>query len=243
MILNQQLSVDGKQEGHYHGTNTSPACHHDEAIHTIINSGQTFQYSLKFPLDQPPGLYWYHPHVHGLAEAAVQGGASGAIIVEGIENIQPLVSGLPERILIIRDQSVVGDQSADASAPSWDVSLNYVPVPYPDYTPAIIQMNRDGEEFWRVANASADTIIDLQLQFDGVPQPLLVVGLDWPIVGSSPAFPVFETMTKEYGAARARRTRRTGLAQVRSASGLDDRNRPRYTCGSPSGEAPVKALS
>ena len=169
---------------HYHGTNTSPACHHDEAIHTIINSGQTFQYSLKFPLDQPPGLYWYHPHVHGLAEAAVQGGASGAIIVEGIENIQPLVSGLPERILIIRDQSVVGDQSADASAPSWDVSLNYVPVPYPDYTPAIIQMNRDGEEFWRVANASADTIIDLQLQFDGVPQPLLVVGLDGVPTGS-----------------------------------------------------------
>ena len=81
---------------HYHGTNTSPACHRDEAIHTVINSGQTFQYSLKFPPDQPPGLYWYHPHVHGLAEAAVQGGASGAIIVSGIENVQPLVSGLPE---------------------------------------------------------------------------------------------------------------------------------------------------
>src|ERR1700737_2717768 len=109
---------------HYHGTNTSPACHRDEAIHTIINSGQTFQYSLKFPLEQPPGLYWYHPHVHGIAEAAVQGGASGAIIVEGIENVQPLVSGLPERVLIIRDQSVSGDQTAGASAPSGDGSLN-----------------------------------------------------------------------------------------------------------------------
>ena len=169
---------------HYHGTNTSPACHRDEAIHTVINSGRTFAYSLKFPLDQPPGLYWYHPHVHGIAEAAVQGGASGAIIVDGIENVQPLVSGLPERILIIRDQSVAGEQSADASAPSWDVSLNYVPVPYPDYTPAVIQMNSDGEEFWRVANASADTIIDLELQFDGVAQPLLVVGLDGVPTGS-----------------------------------------------------------
>jgi FtsP/CotA-like multicopper oxidase with cupredoxin domain len=169
---------------HYHGTNTSPACHRDEAIHTVINSGQTFQYSLKFPLDQPPGLYWYHPHVHGIAEAAVQGGASGAIIVEGIENMQPLVSALPERVLIIRDQSVAGDQTADVSAPSWDVSLNYVPVPYPDFIPAIIRMNRDEEEFWRVANASADTIIDLQLQFDGVAQPLAVVGLDGVPTGS-----------------------------------------------------------
>jgi FtsP/CotA-like multicopper oxidase with cupredoxin domain len=169
---------------HYHGTNTSPACHRDEAIHTVINSGQTFQYSLKFPLDQPPGLYWYHPHVHGIAEAAVQGGASGAIIVDGIENVQPLVAGLPERVLIIRDQSVAGDQTADASAPSWDVSLNYVPVPYPDFIPAIIRMNREEEEFWRVANASADTIIDLQLQFDGVAQPLAVVGLDGVPTGS-----------------------------------------------------------
>ena len=169
---------------HYHGTNTSPACHRDEAIHTVINSGQTFQYSLKFPPDQPPGLYWYHPHVHGLAEAAVQGGASGAIIVSGIENVQPLVSGLPERILIIRDESLAADQNTDASAPSWDLSLNYVPVPYPSYTPATIHMERDREEFWRVANASADTIIDLQLQFDGVAQPLLVVGLDGVPTGS-----------------------------------------------------------
>jgi FtsP/CotA-like multicopper oxidase with cupredoxin domain len=169
---------------HYHGTNTSPVCHRDEAIHTIINSGQTFQYSLKFPLDQPPGLYWYHPHVHGIAEAAVQGGASGLIVVEGIENVQPLVSGLPERVLIIRDQVVAGGQTADASAPSWDVSLNYVPVSYPGFTPAIIRMNRDEDEFWRVANASADTIIDLQLQFDGVAQPLAVVGLDGVPIGS-----------------------------------------------------------
>ena len=169
---------------HYHGTNTSPACHRDEAIHTVINSGQTFQYSLKFPPDQPPGLYWYHPHVHGLAEAAVQGGASGAIIVSGIENVQPLVSGLPERILIIRDESLAADQNTEASAPSWDLSLNYVPVPYPSYTPATIHMERDREEFWRVANASADTIIDLQLQFDGVAQPLLVVGLDGVPTGS-----------------------------------------------------------
>jgi FtsP/CotA-like multicopper oxidase with cupredoxin domain len=169
---------------HYHGTNTSPVCHRDEAIHTIINSGQTFRYSLKFPLDQPPGLYWYHPHVHGIAEAAVQGGASGLIVVEGIENVQPLVSGLPERVLIIRDQVVAGGQMADASAPSWDVSLNYVPVSYPGFTPAIIRMNRDEDEFWRVANASADTIIDLQLQFDGVAQPLAVVGLDGVPIGS-----------------------------------------------------------
>jgi FtsP/CotA-like multicopper oxidase with cupredoxin domain len=176
---------------HYHGTNTSPACHGDQVIHTIINSGETFKYSLVFPTDEPPGLYWYHPHVHGIAEAAVQGGASGAIIVEGIENIQPAVAGLPERVLIIRDMTRPSGPapSVNPPVPSWDASLNYVPIAYqpnqvPNYTPAVIQMRTGVQEFWRVVNASADTIIDLQLQYDGKAQPLQVVGLDGVPTGS-----------------------------------------------------------
>jgi FtsP/CotA-like multicopper oxidase with cupredoxin domain len=53
-----------------------------------------------------PGLYWYHPHVHGLSEAAVQGEASGAIVVDGIQNLQSAVAGLPARVLLIRDGTI-----------------------------------------------------------------------------------------------------------------------------------------
>jgi len=169
---------------HYHGTNTSPACHSDEVIHTLINSFETFKYSVKFPINEPPGLYWYHPHVHGIAEAAVQGGASGAIIVDGIENVQPAVSGLPERVLMIRDQTVPAIVAQSDDVPAWDISLNYVPIPYPTYTPAVIEMKPGQSEFWRVANASADTIIDLQLQYDGAIQPLQVAALDGVPTGS-----------------------------------------------------------
>jgi FtsP/CotA-like multicopper oxidase with cupredoxin domain len=169
---------------HFHGTNTSPRCHADEVIHTLINSGQTFRYSVKFPASEPPGLYWYHPHVHGLSEAAVQGGASGAIIIDGIENLQPIVAGLPERVLMIRDQTIPAGSPPGGAAPAWDVSLNYVPVTYPGYQPAIIEMRPGRKEFWRVANASADTILDLQLVYDGTPQPLQVVALDGVPIGS-----------------------------------------------------------
>jgi FtsP/CotA-like multicopper oxidase with cupredoxin domain len=169
---------------HYHGTNTTPACHGDQVIHTIINSGETFNYRVLFPANETPGLYWYHPHVHGIAEAAVQGGASGAIVIEGIENVQPAVAGLPERILLIRDQTVAGTPAPGGAVPSWDVTLNYVPIAYPAETPAIIQMKPGQPEFWRVANASADTILDLQVVYDGVPQPLRVVGLDGVPTGS-----------------------------------------------------------
>jgi FtsP/CotA-like multicopper oxidase with cupredoxin domain len=169
---------------HFHGTNTSPVCHSDEVIHTIINSGETFRYSVQFPADEPPGLYWYHPHIHGLAEGAVQGGASGAIIVEGIAKLQPLVAQLPQRVLVIRDQNVAGNPIPGGPIPSWDVTLNYVPIPYPSFTPAIIQMKPGEREFWRVANASADTILDLQVLYDGKAQPLNVVAFDGVPIGS-----------------------------------------------------------
>ena len=169
---------------HYHGTNTSPTCHQDEVIHTMINSGESFQYDLQFPLDEPPGLYWYHPHIHGISEAAVQGGASGALVVEGIQNINPEVAGLPQQVLIVRDNLVPGNPDPGGSIPSWDVSLNYVPVPSPSFTPAVIQMKTGERQLWRVLNASADTIVDLQLQYDGAPQPLEVVALDGVPTGS-----------------------------------------------------------
>ena len=169
---------------HYHGTNTSPKCGQDEVIRTIVNPGQTFTYNLTFPADEPPGLYWYHPHIHGLSEAAVQGGASGAIIVDGIESIQPAVVGLPQRLLLVRDQlTPCGDNCPDG-APAWDVSLNYIPITWPKYQTAVIRMNAGAREFWRVGNVSADTILDLQLAYDGQPQPLEIVALDGVPVGS-----------------------------------------------------------
>jgi len=169
---------------HYHGTNTSPVCHQDEVIHTVINSGQSFQYNLAFPTDEPPGLYWYHPHIHGIAEAAVQGGASGAIVVEGLENLQPAVAGLRQRILVLRDQLVAGGPAPGGSVPSWDLTLNNIPIAYPALTPAIIRMRNGESQLWRVTNSSADSLVDLQVLFDGVAQKLQIVGLDGVPTGS-----------------------------------------------------------
>jgi FtsP/CotA-like multicopper oxidase with cupredoxin domain len=162
---------------HFHGTNTPPVCHQDEVIHTLINSGQTFTYEVHFPSNEPPGMYWYHPHAHGLAEMSVLGGATGAIIIDGIENLQPKVARLTQRILIVRDNPVPGDPQPGGSVPSKDLSLNFIPVPYPNYPPAVIPTSGK-REFWRVANTCADTVLNLQLLYDGKPQPLEVVALD-----------------------------------------------------------------
>jgi FtsP/CotA-like multicopper oxidase with cupredoxin domain len=169
---------------HFHGTNTAPVCHSDEVIRTVVNSGGHFHYHIKFPLDEPPGLYWYHPHVHGISEAAVLGGASGAIVVDGIESVQPAVGGLPARVLVIRDQTVAGNPTPGGKIPSWDISLNYVPNSYPNPVPGVIVAPAGRKEFWRVANASADTIADIALKYDGVDQPISIVALDGVPTGS-----------------------------------------------------------
>jgi FtsP/CotA-like multicopper oxidase with cupredoxin domain len=167
---------------HYHGTNVSPTCHSDEVIHTLINSGDSFEYRVKFPSDEPPGLYWYHPHVHGISEGAVQGGATGLIVIGGIQNVQPRVAGLPQRFLIVRDTEVPGEPPPPA--PAYNLSLNYVPVPFPTYPPAVITVRPQEKQFWRVANTASDTILDIALLYDGRPQKLELVGLDGVPTGS-----------------------------------------------------------
>ena len=169
---------------HYHGTNTPPTCHQDEVIHTLINAGETFTYDVAFPSDEPPGLYWYHPHVHGLAERTTQGGATGAIIVDGIEALQPAVAGLPQRVFVIRDQNVAGNPMPGGPVPSWDLTINYIPIPYPALTPAVIDITPNEKQFWRVVNAAADTILDLEVVYDGKPQPIQLVSLDGVPLGS-----------------------------------------------------------
>jgi FtsP/CotA-like multicopper oxidase with cupredoxin domain len=190
---------------HYHGTTTSPACHQDQVIHTVINSGETFQYNVAFPSYIPPGLYWYHTHIHGIAEPTVQGGSSGALVVEGIQNYDPWLAGMPYRVLLIRDQplaafptgspsSGVGSPGYTCSSsnpnvtPSWDLDINYVPLNFQaatcTYTPAVIEMRAGQQELWRVCNCGADTILDIQVVINGTPQPLKLVSLDGVPLGS-----------------------------------------------------------
>lgn len=163
---------------HYHGLNITPRCGADDVLNTMINSGETFTYQIDFPSDEPPGLYWYHPHIHGFAEEQVLGGASGALIVDGIESIQPAVAGLPQRVIILRGEAVPEERATAPDAPDADISVNYIPVTYPAYTPAVINARPGQKEFWRLANMSADTILDVVLIYDGVAQPMQIVGLD-----------------------------------------------------------------
>jgi FtsP/CotA-like multicopper oxidase with cupredoxin domain len=152
---------------HFHGMNLPPKCHQDETIFTLINPGDpTFTYRVQIPANEPPGLYWYHPHAHGLTQPQVMGGASGALIVEGIEKIKPEVAGLTERVFVLRDQY---------QGSTLNTTINFVP---PGTAAPIIDMAPSEKQFWRVANAEGETFVNLQVQINGKPQQLTIVALD-----------------------------------------------------------------
>src|ERR1700747_1754871 len=132
---------------HFHGTTVAPVCGQDETIHTLVQAGQSFDYSVQIPANEPPGLYWYHPHPHGISEEQVQGGATGALIVEGIENADPGIAGLAERTFVIREQYAPASEVIDKRIPP-DLSIKYVPatVTFPNYSPAVIQTNPGQQE-------------------------------------------------------------------------------------------------
>ncbi len=56
--------------------------------------------------------------------------------------------------------------------------MNYVPIKYPKYQPAQLQIKPSQKQFWRVLNAGADVMLNIQLQYDGGVQPIKVVSLD-----------------------------------------------------------------
>jgi FtsP/CotA-like multicopper oxidase with cupredoxin domain len=188
---------------HFHGLTVPPVCHQDDVLKTSVQpTDPPFEYRFQIPVDEPPGLYWYHPHIHGFSSPQVQGGASGALIIEGIERATPDLAGLPERVLVIRDQNLLNPDAAPAKSepvlpkmlidrdgdaanngtgfgkPAKDLSINFVPVPYPDYPPAVIRMRPGERQLWRVLNASAVTYLNLALLSEHKPQQLGIVAID-----------------------------------------------------------------
>jgi FtsP/CotA-like multicopper oxidase with cupredoxin domain len=158
---------------HFHGLNVPPLCHQDDVIDTLIQPGfPSFKYSMQIPATEPPGLYWYHPHVHGFTEFQVNGGAAGAIVVEGMEKYRPEVVGLTERVFVIRQQYLVPWIPGP-----YQLSINYQVASSVGLKP-IIQMKPNEKQFWRIANASIQDFLQLQFLVHDKPRPMEIIALD-----------------------------------------------------------------
>ncbi|MDF3313342.1 multicopper oxidase family protein [Rhodococcus sp. T2V] len=155
---------------HLHGLHVSPAGNGDNPF-LRIEPGQDFDYEYQLPDTHLPGVYWYHPHHHGLVADQIFGGLYGAIIVDDPEPI-PVTR---ERVLVISDLTL---DSAGRIAPAsmMDRMLgregNLVLV-NGQHRPTVTAVPGTWER-WRIVNACVSRY--LRLRLDG--QHLQLLGLD-----------------------------------------------------------------
>jgi L-ascorbate oxidase len=69
------------------------------------------QYDIYIPVNHPSGIYWFHPHVHGLSINQLSEGLSGVITIGRVADYASAPSGatIPERYFILKDMQVMGN--------------------------------------------------------------------------------------------------------------------------------------
>jgi suppressor of ftsI len=141
---------------HTHGLTVSPRANSDN-IFLHVAPGQTQDYEIQLPANQPAGLFWYHPHAHGFSDEQTRNGMAGALIVEGLLDSFPTLRHLPERLLLLK-----GLQLEDGRVAITHIGENAIRTINGVADPIIVL--RPGEtELWRIGNLSADLYFLLTL--------------------------------------------------------------------------------
>ena len=90
---------------HVHGLHVSPE-HNGDNPFVAVEPGGTFDYDYQLAPDHPSGMFWYHPHHHGMVADQIFGGLYGAIIVDEPQGESGSIPITRERVLVISDISL-----------------------------------------------------------------------------------------------------------------------------------------
>lgn len=150
-----------------------------------IQPGQTRQHEYTIGSDHPPGICWYHPHLHGSSAMQVGSGMAGALVIRGEIDRVPEIAAAVERVFMF--QAPISDaagtlesfaQVADRPATEPPFLVNGVRRPR-------LVMRRGEVQNWRFVNAAIFNFLNLSLDghalhvygHDGNPRrTLLAVG-------------------------------------------------------------------
>jgi FtsP/CotA-like multicopper oxidase with cupredoxin domain len=153
---------------HFHGLHVSPAGNGDNPFVSVL-PGEVFEYDVQVPTDHPPGLFWYHPHMHGSVADQVFGGLYGALVVE-----DDMSSG-DERVMVVSDISLQQDGSVRrVSAVERMMGREGELLLVNGLVQPLIEVRAGGTERWLVLNACTSRYLDLALPG----HELRVVGMD-----------------------------------------------------------------
>lgn len=141
---------------HFHGLHVSPLPKADD-IYLAIPFGEFYDYDFQIPADHPGGLYWYHPHVHGVADTQIYSGLAGMLLVEGGAERIPALQGARQRLLALKNIAIKDGALATGVAPAdQQHTINGQLMP-------TIAMHPDETQLWRVANLANEAYYKISL--------------------------------------------------------------------------------
>jgi L-ascorbate oxidase len=81
----------------------------------VTASDQPIQYDIYIPRNHPSGIYWFHPHVHGLTINQLSEGLSGIITIGNVTDYLSPEQGnstIPVRYFVLKDMQVLANGAA-----------------------------------------------------------------------------------------------------------------------------------
>lgn len=189
---------------HFHGMGSSPKAPGDDVLGTFATPDHSLHYVIHIPANQGPGLYWYHPHIHGQTNIQVgQSGMSGAIVVEGLTHHIPGLAHMKQRLIIVRDTGIGANIVPQGrSMPDMGVVQPHVvnnnpcgpeiglTVSLNDAVDPVITIAPGEQQFFRVVNATGHKTLKLAVDH----QSLELVAIDGFALDTNPKNPPTETV-------------------------------------------------
>lgn len=141
---------------HFHGLHVSPLPKADD-IYLEIPFGKSYDYDFQIPADHPGGLYWYHPHVHGVVDTQIYAGLAGMLLVEGGAEQILALQGARQRLLALKNIAIKDGALATGVTPAdQQHTVNGQLMPTIEIRPGETQL-------WRVVNMGNEPYYQLSL--------------------------------------------------------------------------------
>ncbi|MDG1958930.1 MAG: multicopper oxidase domain-containing protein [Candidatus Binatia bacterium] len=160
ILLENQLPSESTNL-HFDGMSLSPLMQGwvaGDDVFLDVEPGEGQLYSVVVPEDHPQGIFTYRPSRFGEIASQLGNGMAGAIVVEGVLDPFPQLSGVTQRTLVLKDLQRSGGTIFEQPDPEQLKMLTVNGQVRPRF-----KANPGEMQFWSVANASANLYYRLAL--------------------------------------------------------------------------------
>jgi suppressor of ftsI len=144
---------------HFHGFHVSPEGQADN-VFAHVHPGETFHHDFVIPTDHPGGLYWYHPHMHGLTNTQLYRGLAGLFVIAGGAAALPALVDKRHVLMAFRNTAIEGAapdrRLVDRPAQQQTQTVNGA-------VDSMLTIAPGETQLWQIGNLSNEAYLRLQL--------------------------------------------------------------------------------